>query len=105
MGREPGPRSTRAGRIVMVVREGSGWVLLQDGTRENLTATNVVARDPGGGGYLLPGSALTLGRIGQQPRAGRRWPAVPRRGGREGALAWRAAWTAAAVCVSARGLS
>jgi hypothetical protein len=28
------------GRIVMVVREGSGWVLLQDGTRENLTATN-----------------------------------------------------------------
>jgi hypothetical protein len=30
------------GRIVMVVREGSGWVLLQDGTRENLTATSVV---------------------------------------------------------------
>jgi hypothetical protein len=35
------------GRIVMVVREGSGWVLLQDGTRENLTATSVVTWEPG----------------------------------------------------------
>jgi len=70
-GARAGPTEYAPRRIVMVVREGSGWVLLRDGTRENLTATNVVARDPGGGGYLLPGSALTLGRIGQQPRAGR----------------------------------
>jgi hypothetical protein len=35
------------GRIVMVVREGSGWVRLQDGTRENLTATSVVVWEPG----------------------------------------------------------
>jgi hypothetical protein len=31
----------------MVVREGSGWVLLHDGTRENLTATSVVIWEPG----------------------------------------------------------
>lgn len=35
------------GRIVMVVREGSVWVRLQDGTRENLTATSVVIWDRG----------------------------------------------------------
>jgi len=34
----------------MVAREGSGWGLLQDGTRENLTAANVVTWDPGGAG-------------------------------------------------------
>ena len=31
----------------MVVREGSVWVRLQDGTRENLTATSVVIWDQG----------------------------------------------------------
>jgi hypothetical protein len=35
------------GRIVMVVREGAGWVLLQDGTREDVTATSVVIWEPG----------------------------------------------------------
>jgi hypothetical protein len=35
------------GRIVMVVRAGSGWVLLHDGTRENLDATSVVIWEPG----------------------------------------------------------
>jgi hypothetical protein len=35
------------GRIVMVVREGSGWVVLQNGTRENPTATSVVTWEPG----------------------------------------------------------
>jgi hypothetical protein len=35
------------GRIVMMVREGPGWVLLHDGTRENLTATSVVIWEPG----------------------------------------------------------
>jgi hypothetical protein len=45
---ESGVHGLRApGRIVMIVREGSGWVLLQDGARENLTATSVVTREPG----------------------------------------------------------
>ena len=35
------------GRIVMVVREGSGWILLPDGSRENLPATSVVIWEPG----------------------------------------------------------
>jgi hypothetical protein len=35
------------GRIVMVVREGSGWVQREDGTREDLTATSVVIWEPG----------------------------------------------------------
>jgi hypothetical protein len=35
------------GRIVMVVREGSGWVRRQDGSREGLTATSVVIWEPG----------------------------------------------------------
>jgi hypothetical protein len=35
------------GHVVMVVREGSGWALLHDGTQENLTGTSVVIWEPG----------------------------------------------------------
>jgi len=35
------------GRIVMVVREGSAWVLLEDGSRKNLIAPSVVTWEPG----------------------------------------------------------
>lgn len=35
------------GHIVMVVHEGSGWVLRQDGTREDLSAESVVIWNPG----------------------------------------------------------
>ena len=31
----------------MVVQEGSGWVLRQEGTRKNLTAASVVIWEPG----------------------------------------------------------
>ena len=44
-GRKHGIRAP--GRIVMVVREGSCWVQLQDGVRENLTAESVVIWEPG----------------------------------------------------------
>jgi hypothetical protein len=35
------------GRIVMALREGSCWVQLQDGARENLGAKSVVIWEPG----------------------------------------------------------
>lgn len=35
------------GRIVMVLQEGSCWVQLQNGTRENLIAKSVVIWEPG----------------------------------------------------------
>lgn len=35
------------GRVVMVIQEGSCWVLRDDGTREDLTAKSVVIWEPG----------------------------------------------------------
>jgi len=37
-GARAGPTEYAPGHIVVVVREGSGWVLLQEGTQENLSA-------------------------------------------------------------------
>ena len=54
MTRLPNPRgdsrttAIRApGRIVMLVRKGSVWVRLQDGTRQNFTAPSVVTWEQG----------------------------------------------------------
>lgn len=35
------------GRVVMLLQQGSGWVMRQDGTREEIAAENVVIWDDG----------------------------------------------------------